>query len=126
MPQIIHSYNCCMDGVDLFDQFVAYYRICLRSKKWWWFFSWSINACFVNPWIIFKSVKKSCISLLEFRREVVKQVPKQCGTPRIKMGPKISYNPNAAMAICFDKVDHWPVALPTRYSRCRSVVVVAQ
>ena len=36
MPKIIHSYNRCMGGVDLFDQFVANYRIRIRSKKWWW------------------------------------------------------------------------------------------
>ena len=120
MPEIIHSYNRCMGGVDLFDQFVANYRIRIRSKKWWWvFFSWSIDACIVNSWIIFKSVKRSSISLLEFRREVLQQLLKQCGTPRIKTGPKIPYNPNAATAIRFDKVDHWPAALPSRYSRCR-------
>ena len=107
MPKIIHSYNRCMGGVHLFDQFAANYRIRIRSKKWWWvFFSWSIDACIVNSWIIFKSVKRSSISLLELHREVVQQLLKQCGTPRIKTGPKIPYNPNAATAIRFDKVDH--------------------
>ena len=33
MPKIIYSYNRCMGGVDLFDQFVANYRIRIRSKN---------------------------------------------------------------------------------------------
>ena len=58
MPLMIHSYNRCMEEVDLFDQFVANYHIRIKSEKWWWtFFSWSIGACIVNSWILFKSVK---------------------------------------------------------------------
>ena len=36
MPEMVHTYNRNMGGVDLFDQFVANYRIRIRSKKWWW------------------------------------------------------------------------------------------
>ena len=127
MPKIVHSYNRCMGGVNLFDQFVANYRIRIYVEKWWWaFFSWSIDACILNSWIIFKSVKKSSISLLEVRREVNQQVLKQCGTPRIKMGPKMPYSPNAATAIHFDKVDYWPVALPLVTRDVGSVVIDTQ
>ena len=59
MPQMIHCYNRFMGGVDLIDLFIANYRIRIRSKKWWWpFFSWSVDACLVNAWLMYKSVKK--------------------------------------------------------------------
>ena len=120
MPEMVHTYNRNMGGVDLFDQFVANYRIRIRSKKWWWpFFSWSIDACVVNAWIMYKSIKGSSISLLNFRREVAQQALKQCGAPRSRPGPKISYSESTANAIRFDRKDLWPVPLPTRYSRCR-------
>ena len=119
MPEMVHTYNRNMGGVDLFDQFVANYRIRIRSKKWWWpFFSWSVDACVINAWIMYKSIKGSSISLLNFRREVAQQALKQCGTPRSRPGPKTSYSESTANAIRFDRKDHWPIPLPTRYSRC--------
>ena len=127
MPKIVHSYNRCMGGVNLFDQFVANYRIRIYvAKMVVSVFFWSIDACILNSWIIFKSVKKSSISLLEVHREVIQQVLKQCGTPRIKTGPKIPSSPNAATVIHFDKVAYWPVALPLLTCDVRSVVVDAQ
>ena len=77
MPEMIHSYNRNMGGVDLFDQFIANYRIKIRSKKWWWpFFSWSIDACIVNGWLLYQSIKTGSLSLLDFRREVAQQLLK--------------------------------------------------
>ena len=77
VPKMIHLCNRCISGMDLFDQFVAKYRFRIRSEKWRWaFFFWSIDVCIVNSWIIFKSMKKSYISLLEVRGEVVQQVLK--------------------------------------------------
>ena len=39
---------------------------------------------------MYKSIKGSSISLLNFRREVAQQALKQCGTPRSRPGPKTS------------------------------------
>ena len=40
-----------MGGVDLFDQFVATYRVRIRSKKWWWpFFAWAVDSSMANAW----------------------------------------------------------------------------
>ena len=73
----------------------------------------------VNAWIMYKSIKGSSIFLLNFRREVAQQALKQCGTPRSRPGPKTSYSESTTNAIRFDRKDHWPVPLPTRYSKCR-------
>ena len=121
MPQMIHCYNRFMGGVDLIDQFIANYRIRIRSKKWWWlFFSWSVDACLINAWLMYKSVKKSSILLLEFRREIPQQALKQHGTPKLRSGPKVTYRPITTSAIRFYGINHGPVALPSRYSRCRN------
>ena len=120
MPEMVHTYNPKMGGVDLFDQFVANYRIRIRSKKCWWpIFSWSIDAGVVNAWIMYKSIKRSSIFLLGFRRKVAQQALKQSGTFRRRPGLKIGYSESTADAIRFDRKDHWPVPLPTRYSRFR-------
>ena len=120
MPQMIHRYNRFMGGEDLIDQFIANYRIRIRSKKWWWpFFSWSVDACLVSAWLMYKSVKKSSISLLDFRREVAQQALKQHETPKLRAGPKVTYRPITTSAIRFDGINHWLVALPSRYSRRR-------
>lgn len=33
-PQVIQEYNKFMGGVDLFDQYMSYYRISYRTRKW--------------------------------------------------------------------------------------------
>ena len=49
MPKPFKVYNAQMGGVDLFDQFVANYRVRIWSKKWWWpFFALTLNASVVN------------------------------------------------------------------------------
>ena len=68
---------------------------------------------------MYKSVKKSSISLLDFRREVAQQALKQHGTPKLRAEPKVTYCPITTSAICSDGINHWPVALPSRYSRCQ-------
>ena len=34
IPEIIRKYNQSMGGVDLFDQYMSYYRIFIKSRKW--------------------------------------------------------------------------------------------
>ena len=71
---------------------------------------------------MYKSVKKSSISLLDFRRKVAQQALKQHGTPKLRAGPKVTYRPITTSAIRFDGINHWPVALPSRYSKILLVV----
>ena len=71
MPKPFEGYNKQMGGVDLFDQFVSTYRVCIRSKKWWWsFLAWAVNASIANAWNLFRTVQKQKIGILEFQREV--------------------------------------------------------
>ena len=45
MPKPFEGYNKQIGGVDLYNQFVFTYSVCIRSKKWWWpFFAWAVIA----------------------------------------------------------------------------------
>ena len=69
---MIQQYNKFMGGVDLADNMLANYRICIRGKKWWWpIFSNYIDVCMVNAWKLWLDVHpQEKVSLLQFRREV--------------------------------------------------------
>ena len=108
-------------GVDLFDKFFNNYCTKIRSKKWWWpFFSWCLDASIVNAWLLQKKVMESTMPLLDFRRSVAQQLLKQHETGSRFGEEKLSHSqPQAARAIRYDCQSHWPVPLPTRFSRCR-------
>ena len=82
MPYSVAVYNRTMGGVDLHDQFVASYRIRIRSKKWWWpLFNWTINSAVVNAWLMYRMLGHD-ISLLQFIREcVLETITVQCTVP---------------------------------------------
>lgn len=70
-PKVVAMYNCHMGGVDLHDQFISNYRVNIRGKKWWWtIFTYLIDACLKNAWLIRREYGTKP-SLLEFRRNVV-------------------------------------------------------
>ena len=72
MLKPFEDYNKQMGGVDLFDQFVSTYRVCIRSKKRWWpFFAWAVNTSVANAWNLFHTIQKEKTGMLEFQREVV-------------------------------------------------------
>ena len=60
-----------MGGVDLFDKMRELYRICIRSRKWYWlYFRFCLNGSIVNLWLLHKYVHKK-VSLLNFSRQIV-------------------------------------------------------
>ncbi|MGH0141672.1 UNVERIFIED_CONTAM: hypothetical protein FKN15_045034 [Acipenser sinensis] len=58
------------------DQNIGSYRIGIRSKKWWWpFFAFLPDVAMQNAWLLYcrsPAHKTKTLSLLDFRREVVK------------------------------------------------------
>lgn len=77
---MIGEYNKYMGRTDLMDQNISTYRIGIRGKKWWWpIFSWLIDMCINNGWILQKKVKSN-ISQLQFRREIVRMLLIKYGT----------------------------------------------
>ena len=58
---IIDFYNKWMDGVDMADQLMWYYRLNTkqhRYRKWWWpIFLWAVNVAITNSYIMYKILK---------------------------------------------------------------------
>lgn len=92
-PLIIGEYNKYMGGTDLMDQNISTYRIGIRGKKWWWpIFTWLIDVCVNNAWILHKK-KMPNISQLQFRREIVKTLLVKYGTT-----PKVGGRPSTSIS----------------------------
>lgn len=54
-PNSIAEYNKYMGGTDQMDANIGVYRIGIRGKKWWWcIFTWLIDVCINNAWVIMK------------------------------------------------------------------------
>lgn len=90
-PLIIGEYNKYMGGTDLMNRNISTYTIGIRGKKRWWpIFTWLIDVCINNAWILHKK-KKPNIPQLQFRREIVKTLFVKCGTtPKVKGRPSTS------------------------------------
>ena len=79
IPSAVKVYNQTMGGVDLHDQFVANYRVRIRSKKWWRpHFNWVVNSSAVNAWRVYKLLGQD-VSLLDFIRACVLEKLKLLG-----------------------------------------------
>ena len=54
-PNVICEYNQFMNGCDMLDQIVGYYRPRIRVRKWWWaLYSWSLAVSTVNAWRLYQ------------------------------------------------------------------------
>ena len=52
---VIHDYNCHMDGVDVADQLRGYYSCWLKSMKWWHaILFWMLDTAMCNAYIMHK------------------------------------------------------------------------
>ncbi|XP_046685485.1 piggyBac transposable element-derived protein 3-like [Homalodisca vitripennis] len=122
-PNLIMKYNRAMGGVDRMDQGVSNYRVNIRGKKWWWcIFTWMIDAAAHNAWVLMRATGSN-ISLLQFRREIVKTyltnykvLPK--GPGRTLSASRFSNSScPVSDAIRYDRVDH--LIVPTNGERRR-------
>lgn len=109
MPFPLDAYNKQMGGVDLFDQMVSCYRICIRSKKWWWpLFAWTINSVNVNAWRFYQNNNDPTMDLLTFTRQITCQILGTMGTPPRSVGRPRLVGP-AGDILRYDGEKHWPI-----------------
>lgn len=90
-PNVVGVYNSYMGGVDLIDSMLGYYRIPLRSKKYYMkIFYHLIDLCVVNAWLLYRRVHPSepYLSLVDFKIlisevlcEMKRTTPKRKGRP---------------------------------------------
>nr|CAH7717546.1 unnamed protein product [Callosobruchus chinensis] len=122
-PHLIGEYNRYMGGTDLMDENISTYQIGIRSKKWWWcIFTWLIDACISNAWILWKKAHRDQMSQLDFRRNIAQtylkryeNVPTGGGRPSTS---KFSLSMNR---ICddlrYDGLNHLLVSIPDKKRR---------
>nr|XP_039271113.1 piggyBac transposable element-derived protein 2-like [Styela clava] len=135
-PFMVDFYNRSMGGVDLLDALIAYYRIRIRSKKYYLrIFFHLVDLAIVNSWILYR---RDCESLgvasnkqrdlLSFRSSVAESLCKlgKISTP-LKRGRPLSTTPPRIRRIATphpnnevrtDATGHWPVVEAKR-QRCR-------
>lgn len=54
-PEMISTYNKDMGGVDAFDQYMSFYCVNQKSRRWWIkIFNYLFEACVVNSYILYK------------------------------------------------------------------------
>lgn len=120
-PNAINAYNTNMGGVDRADQNVAYYRVSMRTKKWWWpLFIWVLDAVIQNGWILYKKStchQSSSLDLLAFRRHIVRSYTlKYCSDQRSNGRPQ-PLQTRVPNEVRLDRTGHFSVDIPTQ-RRC--------
>lgn len=129
-PCIVSEYNKHMAGVDRLDQYISLYRIAYRGKKWWMsIFTWLIDACVVNAWIL--QQKHHPISQFEFRREIATYYCKHFGSPprgsgRYSGEKRRADKDTILTMVRFDQKDHYVIPLDKKRrcagDLCKSIV----
>lgn len=67
-PKAVQVYNRYMGGVDLLDSMLGYYRIKVRSKKWYHkIFFHLVDLTCVNSWILWRKTHEVYMPLLDFK-----------------------------------------------------------
>lgn len=84
-PDSILFYNKEKKAVDIFDQ-MATYQNCLRKSVKWYrkvAFEMLLNMSVINSWVIYQEVTNGRISIVEFRKELIRAL---CKTPVLDEG----------------------------------------
>lgn len=141
-PTTVTTYNKFMGGVDLLDGLVSYYRIDIRSRKYYMKLVYHfIDMAVVNSWLLYRRdckdhgfAKKDVDDLLSFRTQVFealcyqsKESLKRRGRPsavdlegadfelKKKRGPA---KPVPEVNVRKDGIGHWPILTDDR-QRCK-------
>ncbi|XP_063912556.1 piggyBac transposable element-derived protein 3-like [Zophobas morio] len=102
-PSLVSIYNQGMGGVDLFDKMRGFYRIRIRSKKWYWpYVRFCFNGAVVNMWMLYRFAHPK-LGLLEFVRRIVLAL---LSSPPHLGGPKPKCTRAVLPEIRYDGVDH--------------------
>lgn len=104
-PNMFTEYNKHMGGTDRMNQNIGAYRISIRGKKWYWpIFTWFIDVCIQNAWIILKEHNK--IAQLDFRRQLANTYLTKYGVPPLSTGRKPKEE-NKLTGARYDGINHW-------------------
>nr|XP_050033781.1 piggyBac transposable element-derived protein 2-like [Dermacentor andersoni] len=139
-PAIVKAYNTFMGGVDLLDGLMAYYRIFLKSKKFYLrFFFHFVDMAVVSSWLLYRRdcdalgiPKKHQLDLVAFKASLAsclcnqnKDVMKKRGRPSLSVEGELEKKkrrgpaaPTPNAEVRQDNVGHWPEVSQQR-QRCK-------
>ncbi|XP_050546149.1 piggyBac transposable element-derived protein 3-like [Daktulosphaira vitifoliae] len=138
-PKAIDTYNSYMGGVDLLDSMLGYYRISIKSKKYYIkIFFHVLDLCVVNAWLLYRRVHtdNSYLPLVDFKLlvsevlcEKQKVSPKRRGRPTLEENTtEYMYNEKKRrrgpckeipeQEVRLDGYDHYPIHTNNRI-RCK-------
>ncbi|XP_028448168.1 piggyBac transposable element-derived protein 2-like isoform X1 [Perca flavescens] len=140
-PNIISLYNKFMGGVDALDALIAYYRIHIRSKKYYHrLFFHFVDMVIVNSWLLYRRdcesltvPRKKQKDLLAFRTSIAQALcmqgkdlsKKKRGRPSMDVERELEKKKHRGPATVMptqevrsDGVGHWPVVESER-QRCK-------
>lgn len=136
-PQSVKIYNLYMGGVDLLDAMLGFYRIKIRSKKWYLRIAFHIlDLAAVNAWLLWKRANKEDMPLMEFKLNVAEGLCKAGKSTQRKRGrpngnvqglveEKKKRGPTAPLPqqdVRLDGLYHFPAVMDKRqrckYPRC--------
>lgn len=67
-PRSVMIYNDYMGGVNLLDSMLGYYRIQIRSKKWYMkIFFHLLDLAYVNSWLLWRRNNPDYMPLVDFK-----------------------------------------------------------
>jgi hypothetical protein len=130
-PQMVQVYNKGMGGVDLADQLLSYYRVHIKTKKWYrHVFFHLLSVAVVNSWLLYrrdcdfeKMPQQQRIPLIKFQMKIAeslircgKAVPQ--GRKRLREDPVMALLKTPEASVRLDRVDHFPVFLE-KQQRCK-------
>ena len=139
-PKMVHQYHKFMGGVDLNDMLLSYYRIKLRSNKWYMpIFYYLMKISVTNGRLLYRRQSKQVqteakhMSLLQFQAEVASGLTRAAKLPcvlvtkrgRPSSSPKPLKKPRTCATVAipwndvrYDCYDHFPI-YDDKQHRCR-------
>ena len=109
-----------MGGVDRLDQNMSYYRVGIRSKKWYFqLIAFAIDASMQNAWQLYRNECGNTDDALNFRRRIVQTYLLQA---KNRSKQKIQRNPRKICSrvpemIRYDQINHY-IEPAEKQSRC--------
>ena len=139
---MVQEYNTHMGGVDLWDMFLALFRVRVRSTKFQMYIVYyCVGVAITNEWLIYrrycdqkKISKKKQIDLCTFQSRIAKalllgkkeqQTPKRSHLSTITNDKKrnVVANPILVVDVRYERVGHFPVFTDKSVSDITLVVI---
>ncbi|KAL3198345.1 hypothetical protein MRX96_044384 [Rhipicephalus microplus] len=136
-PAVVRRYNAFMEGVDVCDQLLEYYRISIKTKKWTLKVSLHVvDLSIVNAWMQYRedcrrngAQRRDTMDLLQFRLAIGEALcasltrsrsdnSESLCLPHVHVDKAIRVGKIPGVDIRIDGFDHFPTVDAIKNARC--------